>query len=90
MLTHPPASFYANGMPPPGVLYPHRVPYDTNNANLLRLMNLSSQLPDIQDGELTPVAALAIIRGDPRYGHLTLEDFKTLTKELKDRCRCYG
>jgi len=71
----------------PDVQYPHKMP-DVPNTELMRLLTLSQDLP--LDGELTPVIALNIIRNHPRFGELTLQDFKTIQEDLSTKTRCYG
>lgn len=72
----------------PDVCYPHQAP-DASKAGLLKLMDLSTELP-VQGGEITPALAWKYIRQDKRFQFLDRIDLKAITNELKKRCRCYG
>jgi len=84
MLSAPPFSHIDNT---PDVPFPHKAP-ELPCSDLMRLLSLAQDLP--LDGELTPVQALMVIRGDPRVAELGLADWENVTKELKSKMRCYG
>jgi hypothetical protein len=85
MATCPPNSHIEqHGM---DVIYPQKLP-DIGMPDLLKLLDLSKRLP--LDGEITPVMAWVIIRGDERFHDLGVADFEVLKEDLKAKVRCYG
>jgi len=54
----------------------------------MKLLDLSQRLP--LDGEITPIMAWTMIRGDARFGKLGKGDFEALKEALKPKVRCYG
>ena len=70
------------------VIYPHKAP-DLPAALWMKLYYTSLPLPDL-GGEITPIQALQIIRGHPRYRELVPGDFEFLRKGLEGKSRCYG
>ncbi|KAF2277491.1 uncharacterized protein EI97DRAFT_374899 [Westerdykella ornata] len=86
MATCPPQSHV---LAHPDVPYPHRMP-DISVPDLMKLLNLSSQLP--LEGELTPVQAWAMILRDPRVRECGLgtAEVEMLKGELVGKVRCYG
>jgi hypothetical protein len=79
--------------PPPNRLvapeepYPHQT-YDLPHADLEKLLNLSRQL--VNEGQLTPIEALAQLRSHNRYRSLTREDIRGMIEDLNRKVRCYG
>jgi len=71
----------------PEETYPHKMP-DIGMGDLLKLLDLSNRLP--LDGEITPVMAWALIRGEPEFAKLAQSDFDVLKEDLKAKVRCYG
>lgn len=63
-------------------------PPDLSGTNLANLLELSTRLN--LDGEITPVMAWGMVLGHPRFSELRSEDFMAVTKNLKDKVRCYG
>ena len=73
----------------PDVPFPHRT-WDIPNPDLMKLLDLSQNLPLDHDGEITPIMALKIIRSNDRFGELVMADFEVLKEDLKGKSRCYG
>lgn len=85
MATCPPQSHIdKHGM---DVMYPQKMP-ELGMPDLLKLLDLSQRLP--LDGEITPIMAWALIRGEPGFAELTQADFDVLKEDLKAKVRCYG
>lgn len=85
MHTAPPYSLVMND---PGSRYPTQFPGDLKRDDLLRLLDLSSQL-EVDDPELPPVKAWMKIMGDQRFRHLDVDDFTLLKETLLSRVHCY-
>ncbi|KAI6786026.1 uncharacterized protein J7T54_006365 [Emericellopsis cladophorae] len=62
--------------------------WELSRADLATLMDLSPRI-DL-DGEVTPITAWGMIMSHPRFGDLSLADFKGLAEELGRKVRCYG
>lgn len=86
MATCPPQS-YVDAHPEEKSGYPHKMP-DLGMPDLMKLLDLSQRLP--LDGEITPIMAWALVRGDERFGELGVQDFEGLKEDLKAKVRCYG
>jgi len=86
MLSCPPNSYVEAH---PSIPYPHKAP-DMPNSDLMRLLALSQELPFDNDGEITPIMALHMIRTDPLYTEMTVDQFMAVKEELKSVTRCYG
>jgi hypothetical protein len=62
--------------------------WDLQKGDLSILLDLSKRLN--LDGEITPVMAWGMLLADPRFSHLTVEDFKKICQDLGPKVRCYG
>ncbi|TVY47401.1 hypothetical protein LOCC1_G001817 [Lachnellula occidentalis] len=62
--------------------------WDLSKTDLSNLLDLSKRL-DL-DGEITPVMAWGMLLSHPRFAELKLEDFESMSHELKTKIRCYG
>jgi len=72
----------------PETQYPHKLP-DLPSVDLVRLLELSSQLPLI-DNEITPVMAWKALTRDERFYTLMPHDVEDIKHELVQKIRCYG
>lgn len=86
MATCPPHSHI---MDKPGEAYPHQMP-DVPKPDLMKLLSLSSRLPGMEGGEVTPVMAWVAILKSARLRELTKRDFEMLKTDLLSKVRCYG
>ncbi|KAF2160263.1 hypothetical protein M409DRAFT_70604 [Zasmidium cellare ATCC 36951] len=85
MHTSPPYSLLMND---PGKRYPTQFPDGLRRDDLLRLLDLSSQL-EVNDPELPPVKAWMKIMQDQRFRHLGVNDFSLLKETLLSKVHCY-
>lgn len=84
MATAPP---YSHIMGNPGARYQHQLP-DVQRENLMRLLNLSTEL-QVTESELPPVRAWIKIMQDARIQALGVNDFELLKSHLVKKVHCY-
>lgn len=85
MATCPPVTHLVNHGE---IQYPHQIPSEMPQGDLLKLLDLSARLP--LEGEITPVMAWAYIMRDPRFGNLIERDFMNIMTDMLPKVRCYG
>lgn len=85
MASAPPYSLLMND---PGKRYPTQFPEGLKRDDLLRLLDLSSQL-ELNDPELPPVKAWMKIMQDQRLQLLGVNDFALLKETLMSKVQCY-
>lgn len=85
MATAPPLGHIMNH---PSERYPTQFPEELQRKDLLRLLDLSSELP-LDTQELPIVKAWLKIMQDDRSAMLSVNDFATLKDTLLDRVHCY-
>lgn len=85
MMSCPPPSHIAARPDEP---YPQRAP-PVPAVELNRLLELAQTL-SFDNGEITPIIALHLIREHPRFHELNRSDFELIKSELKNKTRCYG
>jgi len=86
MATCPPASHVADKPDEP---YPHQMP-NLKTPDLMKLLDLSSQLPMEVEGEITPVMAWMMILRNQRVHEMDGRDFELVKADLAGKVRCYG
>lgn len=85
MATAPPYSLLMND---PSTRHPTQFPLGLKREDLLRLLDLSSQL-EVNDPELPPVKAWMKIMSDQRLQHLGVNEFALLKETLLSKVHCY-
>lgn len=79
---------YNHLMQDPNSRYPTQFPADLKREDLLKLLDLSSQL-EITEVELPPVKAWIKIMRDGRLGLFSVDDFALLKETLLKKVNCY-
>jgi len=62
----------------------------TCKSHLRKLIELASTLPEMDDGELTPVQTWIKLMNDPRHVLMIQEDFKMIQQLCSMHYRCFG
>ncbi|CAK3792995.1 hypothetical protein DOTSEDRAFT_48335 [Lecanosticta acicola] len=79
---------FSHIMANPNARYPTQFPTDLKREDLLKLLDLSSQL-EINEIELPPVKAWIKIMRDGRLGLFSVNDFAVLKQKLLQKVHCY-